>query len=209
MKLELTESCHLDPECQRMYMRCVDLKCCWEVLWSSGSNIQLSYCPLSPVVTLRRQLVLPAQGWDTTNVLHLAQHFSVLRHRMLSAYQSDEFHWLQHPQQIGWWTTIECRPGQQIGWIAAVLAVQELSGGSQPHFLHEPAQSSTWSLRRTDKIAISLLVSSVELDVQSLVRPLGPLSSLGLHISLPVSPAPFWTSTTVCSGCSIMRPIHK
>ena len=73
--------------------------------------------------------------------LALAQHFSVLCHRMLSAYQ-DECHWLQHPQQIGWWTMIECRPGQQIGWIVAVLGVQELSGGSQPRFLHEAAQSS-------------------------------------------------------------------
>jgi len=142
MKLGLTESCHLDPECQRTYVRCVDPKCCWEVLWASViffTNNAL-YSSVTSDDTHKRASVA-SSGLRYHEHLALAQHFSVLCHRMLSAYQ-DECHWLQHPQQIGWWTMIECRPGQQIGWIVAVLGVQELSGGSQPRFLHEAAQSS-------------------------------------------------------------------
>ena len=121
----------------RMYVRCVDPKCCWwEMLWSRGSHVLLSYFPLampclrlSPEVTLRRELVSPAHGWDTTNVssLHSAQRYSVICHWMLWAPQSDECDWLVYPQQISWWTMID-QDNKSVDRlrIAAVLGVCEL-----------------------------------------------------------------------------------
>ena len=119
----------------RMYVRCVDPKCCWwEMLWSRGSHVLLSYFPLampclrlSPVVTLRRELVSPAHGWDTTNVssLHSAQHCSVICHWMLWASQSDECDWLVYPQHSRSagepWLTVGCESLQS--WESASCKV--------------------------------------------------------------------------------------
>ena len=76
MKLGLTESCHLDPECQRTYVRCVDPKCCWEVLWASViffTNNAL-YSSVTSDDTDKRASVA-SSGLRYHEHLALAQHF--------------------------------------------------------------------------------------------------------------------------------------